>query len=333
MRERISLSTAEMRLESYRPGDAEAKFAVADGGRIVHVSEVDRGRACRCFCAACNRPVVAKKGARNAWHFAHDVAANCSTASETALHLALKQVIADGDVLTVPELAVEETATFEGHTKSAQRILPRARISYSQPRLEVRMGEIVADAIVTSAGRNLIVEVAVTHKVDDQKRKKIDLLGVSALELQAWRLSRDADWAILRAFVQDTFSDRIWIYNGREPVQRQLAHLDALKHAKNASRNFARLQARAASERAAMDEMHSVLSCNRGAFVHKFNQLWAKYGTGTLVQVDLDTEASVYISRWSEDDAAGDPSAYFDLLVEWIRQKTKSIVLARPTDE
>ena len=62
-------------------------------------------------------------------------------------------------MLAVPEFVVEETATAKGHTRSAARILPARRINYGNPQLEVRLGEIVADAVVSSAERDLILRL------------------------------------------------------------------------------------------------------------------------------------------------------------------------------
>ncbi len=314
----------------------EASFAVNRDGRIVHVSEVDRGRACWCICAACNSAVVAKKGTHNAWHFAHDFSGSCATAAETALHRAIKQVIADGDVIAVPELVVEATASYNGHTKSARRVLAERRVSYSGPRLEVRIADIVADAVVLVSERDLIVEVAVTHRVDDDKRAKIAQIGLSAMELEAWRIPRDVDWHELRAFVRNSFCDRIWLHNLREPVQRQLAQLEALEQAKKASRYFEalereRLSKKLAAESALLHAESLKAETNR-AVIRKLRRLWSTYKTGKLLQVELDAKASGYVYRWNEEDAGGDPSAYFDLLLDYIQNRTRSTLLAQHTE-
>lgn len=314
----------------------EASFAVDRDGRILHVSEVDRGRACQCVCAACNSAVVAKKGTRNAWHFAHDFSASCATAAETALHRAIKQVIADGDVIAVPELVVEATATYNGHTKSAQKALAGRRASYSSPRLEVRIADIVADAVVSASGRDLIIEVAVTHRVDDDKRAKIAQTGLSAMELEAWCIPRDVDWHKLRAFVRDSFSNRIWLHNLREPVQRQLAQLQALEHAKNASRYLEalereRLSKKLAAESARLHAESLKAETNR-AVIRKLRRLWSTYKTGNLLRVELDAKASGYVYRWKEEDAGGDPGAYFDLLLDYIQNRTRSTLQAQHTE-
>ncbi len=41
-------------------------------GAIRFVGDVPRGAACGCSCAACGAPLVAKRGAVNTWHFAHE---------------------------------------------------------------------------------------------------------------------------------------------------------------------------------------------------------------------------------------------------------------------
>ncbi|AME28578.2 competence protein CoiA family protein [Burkholderia sp. PAMC 26561] len=302
----------------------------------MHVSEVDRGRACRCSCAACDRAVVAKKGAHNVFHFAHDVSGSCATAAETALHRAIKQVIADGDVIAVPELVVEATAAYNGHTKSSRTVLEERRVSYNSPRLEERIADIVADAVVLVSGRDLIIEVAVTHRVDDDKRAKIARIGLSALELEAWRIPRDVDWPNLRAFVRESFSSRVWLHNLREPMQYRLAHLQALEHAKNTSLYWealkrARLAKKTAAESARLHAESLKAEADR-AVIEKFQRLWRIYKTSTLPRVKLDAKASGYVDRWNEEDAGSDPGAYFNLLLDFIRNTTASTLQAEHTE-
>ena len=41
-------------------------------GAVVGVEDVSRGRAADCACLSCRRPLIARQGEVNAWHFAHD---------------------------------------------------------------------------------------------------------------------------------------------------------------------------------------------------------------------------------------------------------------------
>jgi hypothetical protein len=53
--------------------NAPSIFAGLDAtGAIRFVGDVPRGAACHCRCAACNAPLVAKRGNINTWHFAHE---------------------------------------------------------------------------------------------------------------------------------------------------------------------------------------------------------------------------------------------------------------------
>jgi hypothetical protein len=61
-------------------------YAVNRAGTLVHVSDVPRGKACGCRCAACDHPMVARKGAIRVHHFAHVHEVKCVGAVETVLH-------------------------------------------------------------------------------------------------------------------------------------------------------------------------------------------------------------------------------------------------------
>jgi competence CoiA-like predicted nuclease len=45
-------------------------FGLRDG-ELVHISTVQSGLACKCSCAACDAILIARKGIKNAHHFAH----------------------------------------------------------------------------------------------------------------------------------------------------------------------------------------------------------------------------------------------------------------------
>lgn len=158
------------------------RFTVMDGPKTPysHSTPLARLRMCpRCRAVRrasagvlCGTQVIAKKGKQTAWHFAHASQADCSGAAETALHKAFKQVLLEGQSLRLPDLVAEASASVRTHVGHGSRRINGRAVSYVEPRLEVRMGDIVADAVVTVDGRELIVEIAVEHPVDDDKLKK-----------------------------------------------------------------------------------------------------------------------------------------------------------------
>jgi len=60
-------------------------------GKLIHISQVERGLKCNCKCPDCEKPLVARKGQKTKHHFAHYPGANCS--AETVLHQLGKRLL------------------------------------------------------------------------------------------------------------------------------------------------------------------------------------------------------------------------------------------------
>lgn len=53
--------------------DRKIPFAIRQSdGQVVGVEDVPRGKAAQCICRSCKRPLIARQGDVNIWHFAHD---------------------------------------------------------------------------------------------------------------------------------------------------------------------------------------------------------------------------------------------------------------------
>ena len=73
-----------------------------------------------------------------------------------------------------------------GHLRDASRrpvIAPQRRYPIESAKVERKTGTIIPDVIVQVSGHRLLVEVTVTHGVDDAKLTKIRELGLSCLEI------------------------------------------------------------------------------------------------------------------------------------------------------
>lgn len=116
---------------------------------------------------------------------------------ETVLHWALKEALAKVDALFVPSKF--ESIPFKrsnGALLYKEWVIPAAKLKLSNIRLEYRMKGIIPDVICSAfdpAGNlghpSLLIEVAVTHKVDPEKRRKIIEAGLACLELDAGQLA------------------------------------------------------------------------------------------------------------------------------------------------
>ena len=88
-------------------------FAALDTtGALRFISEVERGAECGCACPVCGSPLVARQGAANEWHFAHEASQErpeCATAATRMLHrLMVEHLQARSDVAELPLPAYRE---------------------------------------------------------------------------------------------------------------------------------------------------------------------------------------------------------------------------------
>lgn len=142
---------------------------------------------------------------------------------ETLLHRVLKNLVAEGLPIRVARHSAP--AFFQpkrGAPLSEWVPLPACSMTLSQARLEQHLGNIVPD-VICQAGESLylqgevLVEIAVTHRVDEAKRAKIRARGTPCLELDATRLAGPRKLTVdaLRKLVQDSPEAFKWIYNPR----------------------------------------------------------------------------------------------------------------------
>lgn len=148
---------------------------------------------------------------------------------ETILHRELKNILSSIECLRIGEQYFE--ASWQPPDGPALRKpikMPPLDLILSEVRLEQHLGDIVPDVVCQAEEANqrvekttLLVEVAVTHKVDEIKRNKIVRRGTPCLELDATRLvsSGRLTRTQLRSLVQNSPDAFRWMYH---PLARQL---------------------------------------------------------------------------------------------------------------
>ena len=187
-------------------------------GTIVDIADVERGRACGCICAHCKQPLVAKKGQIRRHHFAHDSGSECAWGLETTLHRLAKEVLERAGQLWIPAVTLE-LANKRAQLKDARYIL------LDRVTLEAHAGGFVPDVIAESQGTPLIVEIKVTHGVDDTKLAKIKEGGVSALEIDLSRTARNATIEELTPLIVGKSQHKRWLHS--ELATRSFTNLKA----------------------------------------------------------------------------------------------------------
>lgn len=196
-------------------------------GSVVHISELNeehKGRRCGCYCPVCGSPLLAKSiNGKYTAHFAHEHnSSDCALAAETGIHLKAKEIIAEKLSLPLPALMVEEFATVgdEEYGDSCHVVKEQREFVFDEARAEEWRGSYRPDLVVVRGGRELFVEIKVTHEVDEEKREKIMKDGVSCLEVDLSKVDRMADPKAIELAIEEV-EHLHWVFHAKKDEVRQ----------------------------------------------------------------------------------------------------------------
>ena len=179
--------------------------AINNKGEVVYIEDAENGLACECFCPGCGKPLVAKnKGKIKEHHFAHKSKEyDCEHGYQSALHYIAKDLFMEMKYLTF---------------RKNEEIV---RYKIDSVVLEKRISDFIPDIIVTCDGRPFIVEIFVTHAVDDEKKAKIKEMMISAVEIDVSHLKNETlDKEVLKQELSnpENFS---WVYDADNDLINQ----------------------------------------------------------------------------------------------------------------
>jgi hypothetical protein len=204
-----------------------------DGLTIYEPHQVPNGMACGCICPACKRPLIAKQRAKTP-HFAHAPGEDCENGLETAVHLAAKQILADRREVRLP--AVEFRSSYaKGRTTISS---PEKIVSVDSVELESWLIDMRPDIVVKLGDQSYLVEIAVTHFVDEHKKAKIRRLKIPAFEIDVSSLKGGFTFSALTNLLFTAPYPATWLYNGHidkmaaEAQASNLAAVDATETAR-----------------------------------------------------------------------------------------------------
>lgn len=175
-------------------------------GKIISVDEVPQnmsGLTCGCICAYCKRPLQAcSLNGKVRSYFRHHsenrsnnleeqtIYCNTNIANETALHKMAKQIIAQEKKIYLPckNITVKEAGIKDLPQKVENAIpcfeLREAHMIEAQSvELEKHLDNFTPDIVFTMGQRELLIEVFVSHRVDEDKRQKAEKYGSAMLEI------------------------------------------------------------------------------------------------------------------------------------------------------
>lgn len=204
-------------------------FGLKDG-KMYEPRQVGLGKACGCVCPSCNSPLIARHALKYLAkrsitpHFAHQADLNCAYGRETAIHLAAKQLIENHRKLYLPENTVKINVVDEmGKSHTLKKTLVSAGMKhFSSVRLEQNISDFRPDLVATTIhGNDLLVEIAVTHFVDEIKQKKIEAHGIAAIEIDASKIIV-FNFESLNKLLFETSQNIKWLFHPRDEVTKSM---------------------------------------------------------------------------------------------------------------
>lgn len=195
-----------------------AGYAIRDG-ILLHISDVQRGLACGCSCVVCGERLVAKKGSVRRHHFSHESESDCVGSAETALHIVAKEITSKLREIFLPEYRFSRSKKLKyGVVVTHERKITKPGIAkILSSAVEPPYGGFVPDVVLDCGKKSLIVEIAVTHKVDRLKLRRIRRANVPAIEICLESSDAFLSRAELTAKIAGDASLKRWLFH---PGQR-----------------------------------------------------------------------------------------------------------------
>lgn len=202
--------------------------------KVVKVTNVANGLACRCICIDCKSPLIAvnNPGISCRPHFRHsdgkakEIKA-CKASFETAIHYQAKDIIEKRKELTLPEYWV----TVDKHNGKGIRkhliqekqdlkfdsVINENRVSTSQGAKDIK-----PDLIGIYKKRRLFIEIAVSHKAENEKIESLKRHNVSAIEIDLAKFPRGKNEDDLEKYLYVNAPIK-WLYHVQHESFRQRA--------------------------------------------------------------------------------------------------------------
>ena len=144
-------------------------FAVdANTGQLVHISEVQSGKKCNCNCAACGKPLEARKGNLRRHHFAHISNYECMYSSEVSIYKALAVLLETNKHITTPPV----TLRFPSWS-TADVIRPSEEITLDSVVFKCEELAYPPDLFLTVRDSRLRVIIDFAHYYDDKDKRMV----------------------------------------------------------------------------------------------------------------------------------------------------------------
>ena len=202
------------------------------GSELRHISEVARGLECNCTCVECDAPLIARQGDVREPHFAHLHQSACQGGVESILHRLAKDLFTELLQVSLPEYRLIRKEQIGFSMLEYNEIVCKEHgMTFTNVDVERHLGDVIPDLILTGGAEQLLVEIAVTHRVDATKLSRLKERDIPVVEIGL--SARDA--ALSRAELADKLArdltSKKWLFHPaeREHVKKSAALMSAAR--------------------------------------------------------------------------------------------------------
>jgi len=195
-------------------------YALTETGEVVHISEIDRGIACKCICPACGDALIARKGDEVGHHFAHVSGNECQHGFTSSLYYAIYRTICELGYIVLPPYIKNRSIIESG--SGVHIIMPQAKVKVDRVEITKKANTGATGVAVYCSGKTLLLKILTAYTTGKKNQAKIEALGLPMLEID---LSRDdsIDDTAIRKLLTSAPEQIYWVYNRRaENIWEQL---------------------------------------------------------------------------------------------------------------
>lgn len=192
---------------------------------LLHIDSVPNGLGCNCVCPHCKHELLAKNGgSKNTHHFAHASGAEeCGKARMTALHILAQQILAKDMKVMLPDYIGKYYPPVRTGLMVFDEVLVEKNSNVGDSQIRPDCIGIKYDEFGLT--HKLLIEIRVTHKVDEHKLQHIRSAESACIEIDlSEMLKTDYSVESITQRLKEGKSDRIWLscpkYDARE-AERQ----------------------------------------------------------------------------------------------------------------
>ncbi len=187
-------------------------FALIPDGRVLHISEAERGAACGCICPGCGKPLVARKGSEVEHHFAHADGDECRHGYRNSIYLALRRAAEEIGRIRLPAYEKNRSLVPEGgglHVLIPESVTPIDRLDFTR-----KGGDVITGLLIVRGKRQLIIRLLTDFGENTRDQARLKAVGISVLEIDMTREER-IDMDIARSYFTDLPENLHWLYNAK----------------------------------------------------------------------------------------------------------------------